>query len=75
MFFNRFVQPMLMDNVSFSFFLFSRSPKNIRIFSDTCKLTNSELFVYSKDNEQDLTRFYYEFYHLLGATYYVDTRL
>lgn len=50
MFFNRFVQPMLADNVSFSLFIFNRNPKNIKVFSDTCKLTNSELLSYSKDN-------------------------
>jgi hypothetical protein len=41
MFFNRFVQPMLVDNLSIAFFIFARSRKNIRVLSDTCKLSNS----------------------------------
>ena len=75
MFFNRFVQPMLTENISIAFFIFSRGKKNIKVFSDTCKLTNSELMLYQKDNPEDLTKFYYEFYHLLSSTYYIDTRM
>ena len=33
------------------------------------------MFYYNKDVNEDMTRFYYEFYHLLGATYYVDVRM
>lgn len=66
---------MLNDNISVSFFMFSRGKKNIKVFSDTCKLTNSELILYSKDNAEELTKFYYDLYHLLGATYYIDTRV
>lgn len=50
---------MLLDNISMSLFVFGRSYKNIRVFSDTCKLTNSELFYYSKDNPEELNKFYY----------------
>ena len=66
---------MLNDNISISFFIFSRGRKNIKVLSDTCKLTNSELCLYSKDNQEDLLKFYYDFYHLLSATYYIDTRV
>ena len=66
---------MLNDNISVSFFIFSRGKKNIKVLSDTCKLTNSELMLYNKDVPEDLTKFYYDFYHLLSATYYIDTRV
>lgn len=66
---------MLNDNMSASFFLFARGCKNIRVLSDTCKLTNSELLLYGKDSPEELTKFYYDFYHLLSATYYIDTRV
>jgi len=75
MFFNRFVQPMLLENISIAFFVFARGRKNIRTLSDTCKLTNSELLYYNKDSDEELNRFYYEFYHLLNTFYYVDTRI
>lgn len=66
---------MLVDNISMSWFIFSRSRKNIRVLSDTCKLTNSEILYYNKDSDEEVMRFYYELYHLLGATYYADTRM
>lgn len=66
---------MLNDNMSASFFLFARGCKNIRVLSDTCKLTNSELLLYGKDSPEELTKFYYDFYHLLSATYYIYTRV
>jgi len=45
------------------------------VYADLCKLTNSELCYYSKDSPEELTKFYYEFYYLLGATYYSDVRI
>lgn len=33
------------------------------------------MLYYSKDIDEELTRFYYEFYHLLNANYYIDTRV
>lgn len=30
---------------------------------------------YNKDAEEELNRFYYEFYHLLNTVYYIDTRI
>ena len=41
LFFNRFVQNMLNDNISMSIFVWGRAYKNIKVFADTCKLTNS----------------------------------
>ena len=66
---------MLVDNISMSFFIFGKSYKNIRVYSDTCKLTNSELMYYTKDNPEDINKFYYEIYNILSATYYIDTRI
>lgn len=66
---------MLVDNISTSWFVFSRSRKNVRVLSDTCKLTNSEILYYGKDSDEEVMRFYYELYHLLGATYYADVRM
>ena len=66
---------MLNDNISISFFIFVRGRKNIKVLADVCKLTSSELMLYQKGNAEELTKFYYEFYHLLGATYYIDTRI
>jgi hypothetical protein len=55
---------MLTDNISMAMFFFGRAYKNIRVFSDCCKLTNSELFYYSKDGKDkedttELNKFYY----------------
>jgi hypothetical protein len=58
-----------------SLFIFGRAYKNIRVFSDTSKLTNSELLYYSKDSSEDLNKFYYELYELVGANYYIDARV
>lgn len=66
---------MLNDNISMGLFIFAKTYKNIRMFSDTCKLTNSELMYYSKESAEDLTRFHYELYAILGANYYIDTRM
>ena len=66
---------MLNENISVSFFIFTRGNKNIKTLSDTCKLTNSEMMLYHKDNNEELTKFYYDFYHLLSATYYIDTKV
>jgi hypothetical protein len=66
---------MLLDNISASIFIFGRAFKNIRVFSDTCKLTNSELFYYSKDSNEDLSKFYYELYEMVNANYYIDARI
>lgn len=41
---------MLADNISMSIFVFGRAFKNIRVYSDCCKLTNSELLYYGKDS-------------------------
>lgn len=66
---------MLNDNISMAMFVFSRAFKNIRVFSDTCKLTNSELLYYSKDSPEELDRFYYELYELINADYFIDARI
>lgn len=66
---------MLGDNISMSLFIFGRAYKNIRVFSDCCKLTNSEILYYSKDSPEDLNKFYYELYNLVGADYYQDVRV
>ena len=66
---------MLNENISVSFFIFTRGNKNIKTLSDTCKLTNSEMMLYHKDNNEELAKFYYDFYHLLSATYYIDTKV
>ena len=66
---------MLNENISMILFVWGRGYKNVKVFSDTCKLTNSELLYYSKDSPEDLNKFYYELYHLVGANYYVDTRI
>lgn len=51
MLFNRFVHPMLHDNISIAFFTFAKSYKNLRSLGDLCKLTCSELFYYTKDSQ------------------------
>lgn len=66
---------MLADNISMSLFVFGRAFKNIRVFSDTCKLTNSELLFYSKNSSEDLNKFYYELFQLSSANYYIDVRI
>jgi len=39
------------------------------------KLTNSELFSYKKDSNEDLMKFYYDFSYLLGTPYYSDVKI
>ena len=43
--------------------------------SDVFKLTNSELKTYHKDNEDDLTKFYYDLTFLLNSIYCNDARM
>lgn len=74
-FFNQYVGRMLESNVSVSFFCFSKNHKNLRVLSDLAKLTNSELQLYLKDNKEDLMKFYYEMYALLGASYLGEFRM
>lgn len=66
---------MLQNTISFSLFVFQRTFKNMRVFSDICKLTNSELKVYWKDEPEDLNKFYYDLSYLLGATYCSDVKM
>ena len=68
-FFNNYVAKMLEHDVSMSFFSFSKNHKNLRVLSDLAKLTNSELQLYLKDSKEELMKFYYDFYALLGAPY------
>ncbi len=49
--------------------------KNLRVFADIAKVTNSELFSYRKDSNQDVMKFYYDLSYTLGATYYSDVRM
>ncbi len=74
-FFNKFVAHMLATNISCSMFIFTKLFKNIRVLSDTCKLTNSELNIYYKDSPEELNKFYYDFYYLLGSRYFTDVRM
>lgn len=81
-FFNKFIQLLLNANISFSMFIFEKNfkvtlflRKNLKVFSDTAKLTNSELLTYRKDSPEDLMKFYYDISYLLGASYYSDVRM
>ena len=66
---------MLINVVSISMFVFTRNYKNLKIFSDTFKLTASELNVYTKDSGPDTDKFYYDLSYLLGCTYFHDARV
>ena len=74
-FFDVFVSEMLSNAVSMSLFVFQRTYKNLRVMSDVFKLTNSELKIYHKDNEDDLNKFYYDLTFLLNSTYCNDARM
>ena len=66
---------MLGATISCSMFIFTKMYKNVRVLSHLCKLTNSELNIYYKDSQEDLNKFYYDLYYLLGATYFTDVRM
>jgi hypothetical protein len=50
-FFNKYIGRMLDSWVSVSMFCMSKNLKNLRVFADTFKLSNSELLLYLKDNK------------------------
>lgn len=73
--FTKYVAQMIADSVSCSFFIFSKMFKNIRVLADLSKLTNSEINLYQKDSYEDLLKFYYQLYQMLGAVYYNDVKM
>ena len=52
MFFNTFAAKMLESCLSISLFVFQNKFKNLKVFGDHFKLTNSDLKVYLKDSPQ-----------------------
>ena len=66
---------MLTKGVSISLFSFAKQHRNLKIFSDCFKLTNSEVFSYQKDCKEDSLKFYYDFYSLLSAHYVQDYKV
>ena len=66
---------MLKNSISISMFIFYRTYKNLRVLSDVFKLTSSELKLYHKDTNEELTKFYYDLSFLLNSTYCSDARL
>ena len=60
---------MITKGISVSFFCFAKQPRNLKCFSDSFKLSNSELFYYQKDSKEEALKFFYDFYSLLGSHY------
>ena len=68
-FYNKHITNMLNKGVSVSFFCFAKQYRNLKVFSDAFKLTNSEMFYYQKDSKEEALKFYYDLYNLLSCNY------
>ena len=75
LFYSKYVAPMITKGVSFSLFCFAKQYRNLKVFSDCSKLTNSEVIFYQKDSKEDSLKFYYDFYSLLSASYLQECKV
>jgi hypothetical protein len=59
LFFNKFVSLLINNSCSLSMFCFARTFRNLKVFGDAFKLSNSNLFLYQTASPEYRLKFYY----------------